>query len=481
MFRLDDSHAEPQRQHYNVTFAVLALAGISFSLLQSLVAPALPAIQESFHTSTTAVAWVLTAYLLSASVATPILGRLGDMFGKERMLVLALAALGVGSLVAAIATSVEVLIAARVIQGLGGAIFPLAFGIIRDEFPRERIPGAIALISALLGVGGGAGIVLAGPIVDNLGYHWLFWFPLIMVAIAGAATVKFIPESPIKTPGRVNVVGALLLSSWLACLLLGTSQGATWGWTDARVLGLYAAGIVLLVTWIRNELGAAEPLVDMRMMQLRGVWTVNAAAFLIGAAMFCSFVLIPEFVEMPRSTGFGFGDNVTEAGLILLPSTMMMLLFGPVSGRLSSRFGGRVPLALGAAASALSFAFLAVEHARPLDFYIAAGVLGVGIGLAFAAMANLIVEAVPSSQTGIATGMNTVTRTLGGAVGGQIAGSVIASSLGSSGLPTEHAFTVAFVIAAIAGALGTFCALAVPTGHEATTRSTYMEQPVTSR
>src|SRR4051794_5842102 len=341
MFRFADTpDSAAPRQHYNVTFAVLALAGISFALLQSLVAPALPAIQHSLHTTTSAVAWVLTAYLLSASVATPILGRLGDMFGKERMLVLALAALGLGSLVAALANSVEVLIAARVIQGLGGAIFPLAFGIIRDEFPRGRSAGAIALISALLGVGGGAGIVLAGPIVDHLGYHWLFWFPLIMVLIAGVAAVLFVPESPVKTPGRVNVVGALLLSAWLVCLLLATSEGSTWGWTDARVLGLYAAGIVLLVAWVRNEFRAVEPLVDMRMMRLRGVWTVNAAAFLIGAAMFCSFVLIPEFVEMLRSTGFGFGDNVTQAGLVLLPSTVMMLLFGPVSGRLTRRFGG---------------------------------------------------------------------------------------------------------------------------------------------
>ncbi|MFL5841915.1 MAG: MFS transporter [Thermoleophilaceae bacterium] len=463
MFRFDDtSDAPAHRPHYNITFAVLAMAGVSFALLQSLVAPALPAIQHDLHTTATSVAWVLTAYLLSASVATPILGRLGDMFGKERMLVIALAALGAGSVLAALATSVDVLIAARVVQGLGGAIFPLAFGIIRDEFPLDRTPGAIALISALLGVGGGAGIVLAGPIVDHLGYHWLFWFPLIPVTVALAAALLFVPESPVKTPGRVNITGAALLSAWLVCLLLATSQGVTWGWTDPRVLGLYAAGVVLLVAWVRNELGASEPLVDMQMMRLRGVWTVNAAAFLIGAAMFCSFILIPQFVETPASSGFGFGDNVTQAGLVLLPSTLMMLVFGPVSARLTRHYGGKLPLALGAAAAMFSFVFLAAAHSRPLDFYLASAVLGVGIGLAFAAMANLIVEAVPSSQTGVATGMNTVTRSLGGAVGGQVAGSVIASSVPASGLPTEHGFTIAFVLAATAAALGVVCALAVP-------------------
>jgi MFS family permease len=195
---------------------------------------------------------------------------------------------------------------------------------------------------------------------------------------------------------------------------------------------------------------------------LRGVWTVNAAAFLIGAAMFCSFVLIPEFVETPRSSGFGFGDDVTKAGLILLPSTVMMLLFGPVSGRLSRRFGGKLPLALGAAGCSFAFVFLAIAHGRPLDFYIGSALLGIGIGLSFAAMANLIVDAVPSEQTGVATGMNTVTRSLGGAVGGQVAGSVIASSVTAAGMATEHGFTIAFVIAAVAGALGVLSALSVP-------------------
>lgn len=462
MFRLHPDLAPPGRQRYEITFAVLAVGGMSFALLQSLVAPALPTIQHSLHTGTTAVAWILTAYLLSASVATPILGRLGDMFGKEHMLVLALAALAAGSLVAALATSVEVLIAARVIQGLGGAVFPLSFGIIRDEFPHARIAGGIARISALLGVGAGAGIVLAGPIVNHLGYHWVFWFPLITTVIAGVATVLFVPESPVKTPGRVNITGALLLSGWLVCLLLATSQGATWGWRDERVLGLYIGGVALLLLWVQNELRAPEPLVDMQMIRLRGVWTVNTAAFLIGASMFCSFVLMPEFVEAPKATGYGFGDSVTQAGLILLPSTVMMLVFGPISGRLTRRFGGQLPLALGAAACSLCFVFLAFAHERALDFYIASAILGIGIGLAYAAMANLIVAAVPPKQTSIATGMNTVTRTLGGAVGSQIAGSVLASSLATSGQPSEQAFTTAFVIAAVAGGLGVICSLGVP-------------------
>jgi EmrB/QacA subfamily drug resistance transporter len=450
------------RQHYGLTFAVLALAAATFAVLQSLVAPALPEIQRDLHASATAVTWVLTAYLLSASVLTPIVGRLGDMFGKERTLICSLVALAAGTLLAALATNINVLIAARVIQGGGGAIFPLAFGIIRDEFPRERVATGIALISAILGIGAGLGIVLAGPIVETLSYHWLFWIPFGLVVVATIATVFFVPESPIKAPGRVNWAGAALLSAWLVCLLVGISEGSAWGWGDPRIVLLLTGAALLLGLWIRNEQRAAEPLVDMTMMRVRGVWTVNAAAFLVGAGMYSSFVLIPAFTETDSSAGYGFGASVTQAGLFLLPSTVMMLVVSPLAGRLANRVGSRVPLVLGAASTCLAFAFLAVAHSHPWEFYVGSALLGIGIGLAFASLANLIVEAVRPDQTGVATGMNTVMRTLGGSVGSQIGASVIAATVVGQALPTEHGFTVAFVVAATACGLAALASLAVP-------------------
>src|SRR5438128_12562248 len=185
----------PDARRAYLIFAVLAVAAVSFSLLSSLVAPALPEIQRELHASTNGTAWIFTSYLLSLSVVTPIAGRLGDMFGKKRVLIVALSGLAAGALLAAVATSLPVMIVARTIQGFGGAIFPLAFGIIRDEFPRERVAGAIALVSGILGIGGGLGIVLAGPILQHLSYHWLFWIPLAVTAMAAAAAFVFIPES----------------------------------------------------------------------------------------------------------------------------------------------------------------------------------------------------------------------------------------------------------------------------------------------
>jgi predicted MFS family arabinose efflux permease len=275
--------------------------------------------------------------------------------------------------------------------------------------------------------------------------------------------VFFVPESPIKTPGRVNWLGAFLLSGWLVCLLIGISEGASWGWTDPRTMGLFAGAVILLLTWIRNEQRAAEPLVDMTMMRIRGVWTVNAAAFLVGAGMYSSFILIPQFTEMKRAAGFGFHASVTQAGLFLLPATVMMLVVSPLAGRLANRVGARVPLIAGSLATCLAFTFLAFAHDQKWEVYVGCGVLGIGIGLAFASLANLIVVAVRPEQTGVATGMNTVMRTLGGSVGSQIGASVIAGTvISATALPTEHGFTVAFLVAAGACALAAVASLAVP-------------------
>jgi EmrB/QacA subfamily drug resistance transporter len=470
------------RRHYGVTFTVLAVAGISYALLQSLVAPALPAIQRDLNTTPEAVTWVFTSFLLSASIATPIAGRLGDMFGKERTLLLVLVVLAGGTLVSAVAKSVELLILGRVIQGTGGAIFPLAFGIIRDEFPRARVASGIGFISALLGVGGGAGIVLAGPILDQLSYHWLFWLPLIPTVIAAVATHLFVPESPLKPGGRVNWLGAGLLSAWLVALLLGASQGPAWGWTDPRVIALFAVAAVLAVVWVRAETRSQEPLVDMKMMRLRGVWTTNLAATLLGFGMYGSFILIPQFVETPARAGYGFHASVTQAGLFLVPSTAGMLSVSPLAGRIAHSVGSRVALAVGALLTMVCFVLLAAAHTERWEIYLASFFLGAGIGLAFAALANLIVEAVPASQTGVATGMNTIMRTIGGAIGGQVAASIIAGTiLASTGLPAERGFTIAFAISAGALFVSFLAALAIPRAPSAPReRATAPPEPATA-
>jgi EmrB/QacA subfamily drug resistance transporter len=444
-----------------IILAVLSAGGISYALLQSLVVPALPQIQDSLHTSESAVGWVLTAFLLSASVATPIIGRLGDMYGKERLLIIVLLLLALGTLISAVASSLWLMIVGRVIQGAGGGIFPLAFSIIRDEFPNERVPGAIGLVSSLLGIGGGAGVVFAGIVTENLSYHWLFWFPLAIIVFTAWLTRHYIPESPVKTPAEINYRAAALMTVGISSVLLAITETSTWGWGSPKTLGLLAFGMVVIGVWVREELRSREPLVDMRMMAIRGVWTTNTVAFLIGVGMYSSFVLLPELVQEPTRTG-GFGASVTVAGLFLLPATMAIVIIGQLAGVLERRIGSRGSLIGGALFALACYVLLVADRSQEWEIYVAAGLLGIGIGLSFSAMANLIVQNVRQEQTGVATGMNAVTRTLGGAFGGQVAATLLASNLGAGGIPTSSGFTLSFVMCliALAGALG--FAIAVP-------------------
>src|ERR1022692_2753127 len=252
-----------RRAHHQVTFAVLAAGVAAFALLQSLVIPVLTTVQHELHTTQSAATWVLTAYLLSASIMTPILGRVGDMVGKEHVFVATLVALAVGSLLAAVASSIGVLIVARVIQGIAGGMGPVAFGIIRDEFPARKVAGAVGALASLTAVGAGLGIVLAGPIVDGLGYRWLFWLPMILTIIAAVSAVLFVPESPVRSPERISLLPAVLLSSWLVALLVALSEAPAWGWGSSRVVGLLAGAVILAAGWVTAELRAATPLIDI--------------------------------------------------------------------------------------------------------------------------------------------------------------------------------------------------------------------------
>jgi MFS family permease len=354
------------------------------------------------------------------------------------------------------------MILGRVIQGAGGGIFPLAFSIIRDEFPNERVPGAIGLVSSLLGIGGGAGVVFAGVVTQNLSYHWLFWFPLAAILATAFLTWRYIPESPVKTPAEINYRAAALMTAGISGVLLAITQTSTWGWGSPKTLGLLALGVLVIVAWIREELRSREPLVDMRMMAIRGVWTTNAVAFLIGIGMYSSFILLPELVQEPASSGYGFGASVTAAGLFLLPSTIAIVVVGQMAGILERRIGSRGSLIGGALFALASYVLLVIDRTHESEIYVAAGLLGIGIGLSFSAMANLIVQNVRQQQTGVATGMNAVTRTLGGAFGGQLAATLLAGTVGAAGIPTSTGFTLSFVMCMVALAAALGFAIAVP-------------------
>jgi EmrB/QacA subfamily drug resistance transporter len=446
----------------NALIAVLAFAGTVFAMMQSLVIPALPRIQASLGTSADGAAWISTAYLLSACILTPVIGRLGEVAGKKRMMLASLAMFAAGTLVCALAGNLIVLVAGRVIQGAAGGIYPLAFAIIRDRLPRERVPAGIGLVSSLLGIGGGLGLLLPGPIMTRLSYQWLFWLALIVIAAALLLAARCIPADGPAETGAVPWRSCLLMAAGLSAVLIAVSQSASWHWANPKTLGLLLLGAVALLAWGRAEARSQSSLVDMSLMRLRGVWTANAAALLVGVGMYASFLIIPEFVQAPARLGYGFGSSVTGAGLFMLPTAAMQLLLGPASGLLNRKVSPRAQLIAGQLACAAGFASLALWHGSPWLVYTATSVLGAGFWLCLVALPNQVVGAVPAARTGSATAVNTVVRNAGGALGAQLAAAIIVSCAQGGGAPQVSGYIGALVLCAAATCAGALVACATP-------------------
>jgi MFS family permease len=457
--------------HPNRTLAVLGCATLAFALAQTMLIPSLPAIQAEQGVDASQATWLLTAFLLTASASTPIAGRLGDIFGKELLLVCCLGLFGLGSLVCALGSSMTALIAGRGVQGLGAGIIPLTIGIVRDVIPREKAAVGIGLLSAMFGVGGGLGLVLAGLLVEHASVAWIFWLSVIVTALVAPAAWRLVPRTRRqRSHGSLDWTGSALLAAWLFLLLLAVSEANAWGWLSAPTLLVFAGSALLGAVWAWWERRVAEPAVDLRLMTMRSVWSTNVAAFLVGFAYFGAFVLVPQFVAMPRSSGYGFGASVSASGLYLLPSSVLMLVAGLVSGRLANRFGARLPLLLGATVGTTGYLWMTFLHATPGDVYVGSGLIGLGMGLSVSSIANHAVHAVPRGRTGMAVGINAIMRMSGGALGAQAAAASITGHLGARGLPLESGFTTTFTISAAAGLLTLLIVGLVPSSSGAARR-----------
>ena len=301
-----------------------AASAAAFALMQAIVVPALPVLESDLGTSAAWATWTVSIYLLSASVATPLLGRLGDQFGKDRLLRVTLIVFVIGSIGAIFAWDISSLIVFRAIQGVGGAVYPLGFSILRDELPPERVPV-------------GMGVVMSGLIADHASWRLLFVVGAGVGVLALGLVWRFVPPSPTRSPSRPDLVGAALLSTGLVALLVALTEGPHWGWASTEFLGLAAAGAVILVIWVLAERRIAQPMVDMRVMAQRPVLFTNLAALMTGFAMYVTFTLVPVFSQLPSNlpapvqhlASYGLGATTTMAALYLLPGALAMLPAGP--------------------------------------------------------------------------------------------------------------------------------------------------------
>jgi MFS family permease len=442
---------------------VLAIGLLDFSLEQAIVVPALPAIEQRYHASPSATAWILTGFLLALGISTPLAGRLGDRHGKRLVLMGSLGLFVIGAIVCGVAGTIGVLIAGRVIQGLGGGVGPLAVGLVRDNLSRERVHNAIGLLIGLAGVGGVVGFLACGVLIKYVSVPSIFWLLAAVGAGCIVSVLLTVEESPVRAGGGVDWFGASLLATALAGVLLAISEGNTWHWGSAREVALFAGSLSLLMGFAARELTTREPLIQLDALACRPIAGANVAVFAVGYALLVGYTLVPLFGGLPKATGYGLGLSTIQISLMLAPGAVGGLLGGLVSGRIVSGSGARLTAATGVACGLTAYMlFVLLPRTVPAVALLMIP-LGLGTSLAIAATVNLIALSAREEQTAVLVGVNSVIRAVGSALGAQIAVAIwTAAAKQAPNVPRASGITNAFVMALIATGIAALAILLIP-------------------
>jgi MFS family permease len=434
----------------------LGLVALTVAVLQTAVVPVLGTIADQLNASPVAVSWAVTANLLAAAAATPLIGRLADLHNKKHVLLGVLVIVLVGSILAATTSSLALLIVARVLQGVSFALYPVCVAVLRDELAEDAVVRALALLSATLGFGGGTGLVVTGLLMNgNAGYHRVFWLTTgFTVAVIVVAAVV-VPSRKRTSQGTIDWLGAAGLAAGLSAVLLTVTQGNSWGWTSPRTIGVAGVGLGVLVAWWHWERRLPHPLVSTTMLTRRAVLYTNLATVFVGMGLYFGFLGLTEFVQIDRKVaGYGFSASVLHASVVfLLPGAIAGFLTASLSGRFIDRFGARPVLMCGALTGIAGFVWLAVAHSQPWQV-IAAGIfVNAYISLGYGALPALVVSEVDSSETGVATGVNAIARTVGSSVAAALVAVLLSRSVAATNLPAEHAFALIFIGGAVTAGL----------------------------
>ncbi|WP_425569809.1 MFS transporter [Rhodococcus olei] len=418
--------------------------------MQTLVVPLIGDLPRLLDTTASNASWIITATLVAGAVCVPITGRLGDLYGKRRMLLICTVPLIAGSVTCAVASSVLPMIAGRALQGMGMGLIPLGISALRDLLPVERLNSSIALMSASMGIGGALGLPLAAAVAQHASWRVLFWGAAALSVAITLLIWKFVPATPVDPDaGTFDPVGAGGLAVGLVCLLLPVSKGAVWGWTSGTTLGLFAAAVIVLLAWIWWELRTADPLVDLRTTARPQVLLTNVAGLVVGFAMYAQSLILPQLLQLPESTGYGLGQSMLAMGLWMAPGGLVMMGLAPVGAKLSSARGPKTTLIVGALIIALGYGSSMLLMGSAFGLMIVAAICGAGTGFAYGAMPALIMGAVPHSETAAANAFNTLARSLGTSIAAAVVGVVLAQmsvQVGNYTLPTENGFRTGLLI-----------------------------------
>lgn len=446
-----------------LTVAVLCFSGMSVSLMQTLVIPIQPDLPRLLHATPANASWVVTATLLGAAVAMPIAGRLADLFGKQRVLVGSSLILLVGSLVCALSSSLAPVLVGRTLQGLAMGFVPVGISLIREVVPPAMATTAVAAMSATLGVGGAIGLPLSAWIAESGDWHGLFWVATGLAVLVGLGTWFLVPHVHDAHDGSFDPGGAVGLTVGLVATLVGVSKGNDWGWGSGRTLACLIVGMAVLLLWGWYELRQRDPLCDLRVSSRRPVLLTNLAAVAIGFGMMAQAIVFPQLLQLPASTGYGLEQSILAAGLWLAPGGVMMLALAPVSSWIMRTFGAKYALALGALLLGAGYLLSFFLMDAPWEILVAAAVCSAGVGIGYAAMPTLVMDAVPMHEAASAVGINALMRSIGTTIAAAVMAAVLTGvTVGGTGLPSEGAFRICFLVAAAAAVGGGALALTIP-------------------
>jgi len=447
------------------TVAALAFTGLCSSFMFTLVVPLQAELPALLNASREDTSWVVTITLLVSAAVTPIAGRLGDMYGKRRVVLVLLCILILGSLIAAFSSSVPGILLGRGLQGASMGVVPLGIAILRDVLPPERLATAVALMSATMGVGGAVGMPLAAYLAQHADFHALFWLSAGLGAAGIVLVVLAVPGDVLLFPGRLDVLGAIGLALGMTGLLLFLSRGAEWGWTSVAALACGIGGVVVLLLWGWYQLRVKGPLLDLRVAARPAVLLTNLASLCMGFALFASNVTFPQMLELPVESGSGFGLDMVGAAFIIMPAGLVMMVLAPISGWLERTIGARRLFTIGTAAIVLAYAFVLIWGSEAWHIFAANLLVGVGIGFTFAAMPMIIMRSVPATETGASNGLNALFRSVGTATAAAVMGGVLAAvtvEFEGVAVPSRHAFELSFWLAIVVGVVAFVLSLLIP-------------------